>query len=218
MIPTDIFPFLTQVFFVSAVVTTAIMMVSLIYGKVTGQIVFKVEEAPSLFQLGKPNPSTEGKPMKWYEEQMKLFESETKINTRPTVDPSSRSAQTTEELSVKDFLPTGELKETPVEEAPEIPIETEEISVEEEKDETPFRLVEKTLAGTITEDVERVTPDGIPIKIAKGTEVKVLLPGFTIEEIGEEPKGEGKKTEKEEKKKSKQLGELEKDEELGTVS
>lgn len=214
MIP-DVFPLLTQVFFVSSVVMTPLMILSLIYGKITGQIVFRVKEGPSLFERKQPNPAVR-KEMPWFEEQKRLFQTESSNVTSEAVKTPN-----TEASSVKDFSPTGDRRvvdhtETVIEEPVEESVEEEE--KEEEEEDRPFNIGEKFLLGEVTEDVERETADGIPVTIKKGTAVKVLLPGFTIEEIEDQAKVEGKKSVKEEKKKAKDLEKLSKDPDLGTVS
>ena len=206
MIPPDIFPFLTQFFFVSSVVMMPIMIFSLIYGKITDQIVFRIEEPKSLFEERKPNPYVK-KEMPWLEEQHHLFETKSSNVNREAETPNKPS-------SIKDLWPNGHRRVTEVHTETESAEVEEEVEVEEEK---AFTLAEKVLSGVITEDVERKTPDGIPVTITKGTQVKILLPGFTMEAI-EESKVDGKRSEKEEKKKGKDLEKLNEDSELGTVT
>lgn len=196
----ELFQFLTQFFFVLSVTLLPITVVSLIYGKVSGSIVFHVEEAPSLFKQNKPNPAVGERPQPWYEEQKRLLSAE---SGSPVT--SDARAPTEEVTSVQDFSPTGERK-------PRAPAPPAEATQEEKnEEEQSFQLVEKVFVAEVTEDVEKRTTEGIPIKITKGTKVKVAAPGVNIDEIGTEETAK-------EKEKEKKMKKLEQDPDLGTVT
>lgn len=207
-------PFLTQFFFIlSAFIMLPLTVIGFIYSKVTGQIVFRIEKAPSLFEQKKSNPAVKGempwlkglekngnqREESWYEEQRSLFEEESIVTSKPQESP----------LSAADFTPAGERRH---EESPKRSTEDEtetQATVEENKPEEPFTLKEGVLEVEVSEDVEKTTSEGIPIKIAKGTKVKVVAPGFTI--VGEEG------DEEKEKEKEKKVKDLSEDAQLGAV-
>lgn len=158
-----------------------------------------------MFEQKQSNPFVRGKKMVWEEETRALFETEsTTLNREPPLGPRRASE---EELSVKDFTPAGGRIEKPV----KLESAAEEVTEEaEETPEQPFQLVDKVFEVEVTQDIEKTTPEGIPVKIAKGTRIKVAAPGYEFKETA----GEEKQLEKEKKKK---LDELGKDGDLGAV-
>lgn len=194
---------LTQFFFFfAAFIMLPVTVVSLIYGKLVGQIHFRVKEGPSLFEQKKPNPSVKGK-MRWEEEQRKLFRVE---------EAASSSSTPNKELSAKDFGPTGELREERAEEQSteeETETETEEETREEETEKSVFTLANNELEVEVSKDVEKEI-EGIPVKISKGTKIKILKPG------SKPPEAPVEETISEEEKKKK-IEKLEKDPNLGVI-
>lgn len=211
---------ITQFFWVSATTMLPISILSILYGKLTGQIVFRIKEKLSPFQQKLPNPAIKIEDMRWLKDQEHFFES-TEEPEKLTQEKLVKEDVSKMEDEAKYTLIDGQLKRIRPDEKKiktDIPEKRgrgrprkdslPQKSIEKNEESVVFETVEQTLVGKVSENFKGKTKNGIPIEVEKGTPVQIVVKGKRLR---------SGKSEDEEEEKREKVEDLSGDPNLGAV-